>query len=264
MILCIENRWLKTEEQLKRLRSLSSELGDQLCMHQDQVLQILQGKLAEGIVLIDGVIGDRSNQPTVRSIATKSGTVKRTKYAVRLKACLEKTIQEIDKWHGLFDPSWLLLLRISNPVIKQESQRDSSDMPNDLISEIQSLQIAISANSKDQKSTKPIFIKDEALATEAATTTAIIPFSGAREIQNEKGMRLILDGDCQSTEKDARDLARVLMCSGMAKLGLLTCVGVLRAAPHTPGTSLHFLFQIPTGLSNPRSLRQQLLYPLPG
>jgi hypothetical protein len=258
LILCIVNRWIKTEEQLKRLRALSSELGDELCMHEDQVLQILQGKLAEGIALVDGVIGEESGQPTIRSIVTKPGTIKRMKYALRLKACIEKIIQEIDRWHALFDPSWLLLLRLSNPIIKQETLEDSSNVPNDLISEVKSLQIAIIANSKDQNSVNPIFIPDEDISTVTAVQT-MIPFSGARQIQDEKGANLILDDDCQSTEKDARDLARVLMCPGMGKFGLLTCVGVLKATRFNPGSGLHFLFQIPTGLSKPTTLRQLLL-----
>lgn len=245
------------------MKANSSELGDRLCLNQHEILKILQGKLAEGIELIDGVIGDKSDRPTIISVATKSGPVKSFRYAARLKGRLERTLADIKRWHELYDPSWLLLLpRISTraPAVEHLSLESTSVGGDNFLVEIQTLQRAVVTNASDQPG-RSVFVEDEALIRQlpATGTRPVAPFAELRVVLKGDGTTLIADGDCQSTEKDARDLARVLKCSATNRFGLLTCDGILRTASLGAGTKLQFLFQVPTGLTHPKTLRQSLL-----
>jgi hypothetical protein len=43
-----------------------------------------------------------------------------------VKQHLDETIQDLDLWQKMFDPSWFLILKVSNSLIDQELSREGS------------------------------------------------------------------------------------------------------------------------------------------
>src|SRR6266516_5222156 len=59
LILRVEHHWLKTECQVEFLRSVWSDLGEHLQVHQNNILRVLYLKINETTLLIDQVIGNK-------------------------------------------------------------------------------------------------------------------------------------------------------------------------------------------------------------
>lgn len=55
-----------------------------------------------------------------------STEVNKFKYAI-VKKGLDEIIEDLDKWQKMFDPSWFLILMISNPLIDQQLDRNGPD-----------------------------------------------------------------------------------------------------------------------------------------
>lgn len=131
VILYIESYWLKIEDQVTTLRDIWHALDDRLQMHHNHFLQALQGILESAVHILDDLFGDTVKHHAVGNSNTKQGQFKRLKYAVYGKRSLERITKRLERWHRQFDPSWILLSRLSVPIIqtqlskKQESRSEA-------------------------------------------------------------------------------------------------------------------------------------------
>jgi hypothetical protein len=260
MIIYIEGRWIRVQKQLEVLRSIWDLLGEDLQVHQNHVLQILEGKLVEAITLIDSVIGQKRQEVSLRAMIAKPGRTRKGKFAIRLKECIEKTIREIDKWHALFDPSWLLIIRLSSSSVEKQLTQHGDISDEDVSNPInvtQKLLIAVKENADGNPATKPIFLPENSIDLEILASQKIM-FSGALQVQSSD--TLVVDAACCGLDKDVRNLARVLMSTNIDDFGLLTCKGVLRDASQD---TFRFVFKVPDYLRTPASLRH-FLTPMDG
>lgn len=262
---------MKLEIQISFLRTIWHELGDSFQVHQNRILQVLQLKLQDVTVLIDGAIGRRENEISIDSVIRKKGRLHRGTFALSLKECLEKAIKALEHWHDMFDPSWFLVVRISNRTIDRQLT-DERASKSDLVSAMRSLRNELRTDLQSVGSESSVFISTAHFLAERKP----IPFSPSQvSLEPENGREVIVDtitcnpmAEIARTTKDVRDIARVLSKSDPFTFGLLTCRGVIKVADSAENvTSFELIFTVPEGLKNPRSLRNLLLtgdhfYPL--
>ncbi|KAF7505533.1 hypothetical protein GJ744_000695 [Endocarpon pusillum] len=269
--LCIQDYWIKIEHQISALRTVWEALGERLQIHQNLVLQVLQGKLQNAINKFDSLIGVREQISVWDKIISKRGEVKRLKYAAYAKASLDAIIDDLEKWQRMFDPSWFFLARIAVPVIDQQLTGKRA-VESKAISTVVQLRQAHEANEKGSTTTS-IFLQAGYRIRERES----IAFSSASTGRNSD-QRVIIDHipvrkqtDLDIAAKDVRDLARVLSEVDPALFGLLVCQGVIKVRdPSTEEiTGFDLIFLIPPELDQrvPRSLRsllsdQKTKYPL--
>ncbi len=263
---------MKIEHQISALKIVWEALGEELQIHENLVLQVLQSKLQNAINKLNGLVGVRREISTWDKTITKSGGVKRLKYAAYAKTALDGIINDLEKWQRMFDPSWFFLARIAVPVIDQQFTEKTA-AESKAISTVVQLRQAHEANERGSPSSTPIFLQGGYKVREKESIAFSSAFTG--QISDQ---RVIIDyipvrkqADLDTVTKDIRNLARILSKIDPALFGLLSCQGVLKVRdPSTEKiTGFDFVFSIPAELSQtvPRSLRSILLdektkYPL--
>jgi hypothetical protein len=155
--------------------------------------------------------------------------VRRGKYA-RLEERLNKAIDDLETWQGIFDPSWYLIIKAAIPQIDEELARHAGGPARKAISTTHSLKLALSSGSQNPT---PIWLPEDGLVD---TTPVDIPFSPARVAQRPEGGReMILESVNVPTNvnisvltKDIREFARKLSHADPVTFELLSCKGVTK------------------------------------
>jgi hypothetical protein len=242
--------------QLDFLRNICETLDEEHQNIQSQVLRVLVSKLETAISQIERVQRKKKGKDNVAGI-------KRWKY-VLVKEYLDKAIQDLEAWQKTFDPSWFLIMKVGSQLIDQElSKEDRTKDPSIYTAK----ELRDSLKEEPQIKTS-IFLPEDGLAS---AKRQIIPSSTAQTVQRSPSSKqLILDpvpcdpqADISILTKDIRDLARKLSRADPLTFGLLNCRGVVKVTdPTDPAkkkiSSFNFVFNIPWGLENPRSLRSTL------
>ncbi|KAL6713625.1 hypothetical protein ACLMJK_009090 [Lecanora helva] len=255
LILRVESCWIKTEIQIEFLKSNWDSLGPKFQAHQTSILDKLQAKLLVFDRELDRVL---SQEPDEIDHAKKY-KLKRAKFALGLKTCLETAVNELESWRERFDPSWWLLLRLKDPAIDQNLASSSSGKASLMI--LKSLRDEISTQENEVTPRVFQFVEDSALCTEhtdiegSQSTIACV-----RDTQNYVIVdKIICDSymDPELTMKDVQDLARILAKVEPTRFGLLLCCGVVKHQESWQNSprAYDLLFSTPLHLANPRSLR---------
>jgi hypothetical protein len=258
-VLSVKSYWKRTSTQLDFLKQIWMTLDEEHQNIQNQILQVLVGKLKIAISKLENLLKKRrsSNQPTDNQIVK----VRRWKY-IFVKPYLDEIIEDLASWQKMFDPSWFLILRVSNSLIDRELSRDGSAVAS--LSGVRDFRESAREQPLRRKS---IFLPETGLDY---STLRTISFASAKVVQTSDSSRWFLidsvsydsDGDIDLQTQDVRELARKLSCTDPLNLGLLQCRGVIRAMnpANRKLSSFDFVFRIPKELSNePQSLRGCLL-----
>ncbi len=270
-MLALENHWLRLEVQIDFLRTIWNELGDGLQLHQNRLLQVLQTKLQEATILIDGAIGDPEDEVSIGSVVRKKGRLRKGVFALSLRESLEQTIKDLERWHGMFDPSWFLITRISSRQIDKHLTPERATK-SDLLSTIRKLREELRPDRRSPQDDSSVFMSTAQFLPQRRP----IPFSPSRLLQDrENGKDVIADtvscnslADRSASLKDIQDLARVLSKSDPLTFGLFACRGVIKLVDTADNvTGFDLMFTIPAALKSPQSFRSLLLkgdqlYPL--
>lgn len=263
LILSIEHHWLKLEMQIDVLRSIWNDLGPGLQIHQNSVLRLLQCKLQEATVLVDSAIGRPDMETSINQVKKKKGHIRKGAFALTIKESLVKTIDDLEKWHTRFDPSWFLITRISSNNVDcyLTDQRASG---NDTVAIIKSLRQELNTNTDHTEKGNSVFIDEANFLVERKP----IPHSSSDCGRTKKlAEEVIVDtivshpqADRRKTTIDVRNLARVLSKVDPLRFGLLECYGVIKEQIASENNlRFEFVFAIPANLKVPRSLRSLLL-----
>lgn len=242
-ILSVHSCWKRTEIQLKFLRRVTHTLDEDFLVLQGEVLQILESKLKRS--------GSKLNK------IMRGG---RFKYA-RMSDSLDKTIEDLRTWQANFDPSWFLVLRISNKLIDEElSRSDSKEAP---IVIARGLRDAL---KEDPEKTGSIFLPEDDLRN---AHLQAIEFSTAQLMQRSGSeTKYLLDSVAGDTEirnsiqiQDVRGLATKLRSADPLAHGLLRCRGVVKRLDVSKQyiVSFDFIFRIPESMGEPKGLRGLLM-----
>ncbi|TKA65355.1 hypothetical protein B0A49_08108 [Cryomyces minteri] len=113
-LLRIQYTWDKVETQLDVLRNIANGLGERLQVHHNQMLQRLQGKLQAATTMVDSFFGEKEGRAYIITIP------RRLRYAIYAKSSLGRIVEDLDRWHREWDPSWIMIARIATPAIDKE------------------------------------------------------------------------------------------------------------------------------------------------
>ncbi|CEL11615.1 hypothetical protein ASPCAL14716 [Aspergillus calidoustus] len=251
-LLRIRNCWIRTKSQLQLVQRLADTLDDDHRKIHYETLEMLVGKLRTTVHLIESISSDEG--------------VRRIKYA-RLQTKIKKTIDDLENWQRLFDPSWYLLMVAAAPQIDdylKDYEQTATPATRVPISSARRLRSVRHTKTVKQP---PIFYKE---SDTASLIIHDIPMSPARlGLRGDPSKTLILDSRIYPSdmigrsqiEKDVRDLARKLVQADPFEFGLLQCKGVVKHS--NDGSSIPpsftFIFRLPPGCSQPRSLRHCLV-----
>lgn len=210
------------------------------------------------------IISKLERLSTKRSVkqATEGQITRAKKWEyIRIKQCLDESIEDLALWQRMFDPSWFLILKVSSPFIDHELSRNGP-----VVSSLTS-----AFNLRDALREQPlqkvsIFLPNDGLETARMRE---IPYTSAKCMPRAGSDKwLVVDCipcdpevDIDLVTKDVRKLARMLSSVDPFTFGILQCRGVVRimeSGSRRP-SSFDFVFQIPRELSNePRTLRSYL------
>jgi len=255
-ILRIEVLWSKIQAQLELLRKIWPSLDEDYQIHQNSVLQVLQGKAQAAISLVDSVIGN-SEESTVKTIVSKKGEARRLKYAVWVKNSLQNVLLDLKEWAEIFDVSWYLIIRQTSKEIDQELWPVATS-EGEPLSTLKGLRNAIESNLMDD--------------TEGEKSTVFLPLGffeeDAIELRNSDAeIWRSADGQLEylvdppsglSTLADSCKLAKILQKVEPFKFGVLKCRGLVKISSATLSPS-RFVFSIPSNFAKPGYLRTMLI-----
>lgn len=190
------------------------------------------------------------------------------KYAIFSKDLLEDSVDDLERWQRTFDPSWIIIARISSSTIDDQilDRASGNEASNKSVSIVKGLRDAHRSNLEPVDPRATIFLWQPP----ACEVISPVPFSRSRSSFSTKhGTPIILDmvpyrpnTDLVKTTKDVRDLARVLAQVDPVTCCLLACQGVVKAIdPSNKLTGFEFIFSVPAQYRSCRSLRDLLLHP---
>lgn len=262
-VLLVEAIWFRTATQIEFVKRVSETLGDDHCRIHFEVLEVLQSKLLITLKKIESGIKK-----------TPQSGVKKWKVPL-LRESLDATIQQLELWQRIFDPTWFLILRSNDEIIDKELTTTMNDsiagtleQGNSTTSSLAGakglrrimnepeakVHISLSAEGLDWKKAEVV----------AYSTTSLIPKTGSEK-------QFVVDTvDCSGLEitsarADAESLAKKLQYVEPEVFGLLTCFGLVKRRIN--GTrqiaSLDLIFEKPSNTGVPQTLREHLMQPQP-
>ena len=258
-VLRVKASWVRASYHLGLLRSIAQILPTEYLELQDQTLKVLQEKLEMTVSTLESLVVKGQAPTTSQNQSQQQVRAKRAKYAL-LEGRLNKAIDDLETWQGIFDPSWYLIIKAAIPQIDEELAKYTESPVKAAISPSFSLRNTLRSPSQD---ITPIWLKEEGITNLCIVD---IPFSSAKLAQRVDGSRgLILESilcpapvnPTEFTGK-VRDLARKLSLADPVTFGLLNCKGVVKQEDGTT-QAFTFVFRMPDGLSEPTSLRSMLL-----
>ncbi|KAF3927072.1 hypothetical protein AA313_de0203043 [Arthrobotrys entomopaga] len=277
LITRIESSWLRTKYQLKFLQKVVPLLQEDHQRIQKGILDKLNETLQVTISQLQSVAGpkilpdpkfDRGNIDTDRckDIVLE---INRFKYVFK-KEKLEKSVEDLESWQRLFDPSWFLIMTIANPVVDQQLADAYQPNPNEgaALNREPAFKAAALRSARDREPTASgIFrsvegINQSTIQTIEASSALVAQRSDSRKHLILDPVSCPPDVKVPAVTKAVRDLARKLMNADPDMFGLLRCKGVIKKS-HLPPRSNNiaafvFIFEIPRGLSAPVGLRNLL------
>jgi Protein kinase domain. len=210
---------------------------------------------------LDNLFWEPDSTSKIENLVAKQGQIKRLKYVARGKRSLERVIEQLGRWNRQFDPSWILLSRISLPVIQEQlAKKEQSGVKS--ITPIRELREAHEKSKiPSHDSSTSIFLDENYTITDIEE----IPLTTASTGLAPNGMVVIIDkhtirenAEFKAIKKDIRDLATILSKADPAFSSLLPCQGVIVAKDQA---YFRIIFSIPEELTfdRPCSLRSLLV-----
>lgn len=257
----LDHYGFRIETQLQLLQVNWNTLEPQYQDTQARLLRRLQAKLQAAALELDEVNSDRRvSNKLLHFLRPDQVHSKKLKYALHVQTVLRTTIDEVERWAGLFDTSWFLLTRNFEMMqLVQETLQSKRNSDGGFA--LQSITVQSQALPSSHGMERiPIFLPPRDL------TTTSIPFSQARQIYEHSSMK-ILDTrrfdrpqNPETTANDVRILACALQKVDPAISGLLQCKGVIKSTSADSCTLQYdFIFRVPQALSQPRGLRGILI-----
>ncbi|CAI7636107.1 unnamed protein product [Penicillium crustosum] len=259
-ILSIELFQVKTECQMDFLKNIWHTLPSKYQDCLGLIYPKLQGKLQIAVQAVEKIL--KKHAPDKGSL----GWSKRLLYTMRLKETIERTIEDVNEWQRIFEPTWFLVLRVSDSAVRTELRRNAQS--SSALTPSYHL-----CNSLENKVNEDIGITLSAKILQGAQRSNITFSEASLVVIPGKRPILIDSAECQTSNisaftKDVRYLAQRLRNADPLVFQILNCGGIIHAKDTPQHISrFDFVFQIPKGMGRPQTLRQLLLtgcqtYPL--
>jgi hypothetical protein len=271
-VLLMETNWLRTEKQLDFLKRIWDKLDADHQAIQSRILRLLVNNLESAIDEVQE-LEKKKRKSNVENDGKAEPEYKRWRYAI-VKKSLDVTISSLAKWQQAFDPTWFLILRISDSLIDVElatiTPSKSSHSNTAGPAPITSAQTIRDSLRPEPQSRASIFLPPEGISRSTRTR---LPYSTACLLQRGPKNNIYVLDSVQSLREadpavqntDVRDLARKLANADPLKFGLLQCRGVVKVLDAEKRiASYDFIFHIAPSLRSPQSLRKILIDAKPG
>ena len=267
MILTLEQSWLKTEDQISFLRGIWDTLPERYQVHLHTILVHFNSKIQQATVLIDGFIGKSDDEPTLKGVIKKKGSVQKLNLALGKKSLVD-TINDCKKWQDMMDPSWFLLRRLSSAVIDRQLTTQRLPASSHVVLALRTKRDLLGVGTPQDPQQKSFKSKPGGFGSFEGKNA--IPFSSSKHLYEPySGRNLIIDtfvasplADPDVLEDNVRGLAKILASIDLdePRSGLLSCVGVSeKTAVLERPPKYEFAFAIPKPLQQPQSLRHLLI-----
>ncbi|KAH8649305.1 hypothetical protein BX600DRAFT_419453 [Xylariales sp. PMI_506] len=269
-VLALEALWTKVERQMLFLRKISNLLDDQLAMTNFKLLQQLKGTLLQFTTQLEPAPRSQSGLHT-------DEIFRKLKFAMT-KNSLSKLMSELQKWCEHLDPTWYLILLISDRMLdtalvseaKTSPLGLSSQQSQPILNPVCSLLALRSAMKNippsDQMPQTRTNLTLDAKGLEGANETAI-PYSNVK-IVTRLGSNSRLIGSIDTgqvsisyVKASVEKLARKLQQVEPESFGFLRCYGLLKHKdPKSGGLSgIDIVYRAPPTSTSAVSLRQLLI-----
>ncbi|KAL9114966.1 MAG: hypothetical protein Q9227_001209 [Pyrenula ochraceoflavens] len=266
------------EHELQVLHRVYHTLEESHQLLFNSLLNVLRHKLQQAVSLVDDLIGKSDNGSDLQRVMRKSGRVKKVSYVLNAKKDLDKIVNELDQWHQMFNPTWVLISRVRGEQVDNSLDRlpmlhreESSEKG------LVHLRNLRGASGRGHGRLKD-FLKTIHESDIEPAFPAEMPHCSASVAAYKADVRILIDtykpsaaASIPDVREELRHLALTLAHSEPMQFGLLECLGLLEdqmaqaeepEAPPGPKTSLttfRLVFRITKGLHKPRSLRQEFL-----
>lgn len=281
LIIIFESVWVKTTLQIGFVERIVRELEQEHRLIIESLCITLAQKLSAAVTNIQKVAPPGTAGNTRSGFWSFGQKVDKPVY-VRMKSNLRSVIQELDDWHRRFDPSWLLLIRISKPTIDEELSRgvqeQNAAMHNDYalasthtrdrrsfasapFSTAQRLRAALQPESERHDNIYMSVIELETFPILYSNACVARPRIRNADWYIIDSVRCPRGSNVSVIHRDVRQLAHKLKQADSFAFGLLSCRGVMRIKDSFSNSikSFDFVFSKPDGLDVLQSLRQSLL-----
>lgn len=273
------------EIQIRLVQDISSRLDKPLLDIQARILSQLEGKLKTATLTIDKLMKDKKEaakarlEPGDSAIASIIHDFRNMKASQRLryvfhKSSLYQIVDDIEKWQARYDPTWLFVMQrpidvIDKTLLKEQERPSSKHIP--IILAAKGIRDAVSAATvaNNDEAHDPIWVDQLALQPSLIPHSTVQRSALAPDSNEEVLIDIVVshaDADAGLTRTAVRNLARVLAQVDPSTFGLLKCRGVVRpkggnnlAVPQS-APIFKFIFSIPPKLTEPKSLREVLLF----
>ncbi|KAI0478341.1 hypothetical protein F4859DRAFT_504168 [Xylaria cf. heliscus] len=254
----VESLWIKIEMQLRFLGKISDQLTDDLLRSQLDLLQTLKGKLAQAVARLEVVIPNN-----VASKGKAADIFRKWKFAL-VKSSLNELITELETWLQRFDPTWFLMILVSDKVLdaalSESTDRKNESNPLTKMLAIRSTLKPDTAGQRDFHVTLP----HNGLK---GSTGEAISFTAARAVTRAGSSNLLIveriscpSGTASQVKVDVKHLAKKLQNVDPDSFGLLRCKGILKH--HDSANKLsafEVVYRTPPDCQLPKTLRYHLL-----
>ncbi|VUC32999.1 unnamed protein product [Clonostachys rosea] len=235
--------WLRISSQLEVMTHLERGMSAEQNSIQGRILLVLRSKLDDAVILI--------SKPDKFA---SSRTAKKL-YFLSLRDDLEKTVAELESWQERFKPTWFQLVKDA-PLATIDGMHKNISVGNSRHATEPTLEAVKFRRAFEEEDRRPVFIAEKTLQS---LYKRVIPYCSAQLAvePNESKYHIIdtVSADIVNA-KDARDLASRLRDSNPLNSGTLKCKGIVRQPKKS---SMAFIFRVPDGYTNVRSLRELLL-----
>ncbi|XXG96410.1 hypothetical protein Hte_002692 [Hypoxylon texense] len=241
------------------------------CRVHFEVLEMFQTKLLLSIKRLEPLI--KEDDPC----KPERNKIGRWKY-VLLHESLDKTISELEQWQRIFDPTWYLIILMTDKAIdsellheRQEHESFASTSKHGHTNILSSSMLATAQRLRnmvrnDSTSNTHVTLSADGLNWESLQR---IPYSTTQMIFRTGFDKLFLiesifcdsNLDIPRARADAESLAKKLKQTEPHTFGLLSCQGLMKRKTQSGGTlsSIDLVFRLPDGKTRPVSLRHELL-----
>ncbi|OKO92280.1 hypothetical protein PENSUB_12842 [Penicillium subrubescens] len=262
-ILRVKNYWMRANLQLEIIKHIVHELRKDHRKIIYETINMLNNSLTAAEMNIESTMKKKECDGV-------EAQVSRFKYMLARQS-IDKSVDELERWHHMFDPSWYLAISRATSGVESELFKWK-------VSEIEDCRVAISS-AETLRSALRIASNAEGPRERVLLPEAFLEGLGAQDIplssaqlgtREDKGQMLILEKveplpglNVTDLDKNCRDLARRLTKSNPLEFGLLSCKGYMKHR-HQPsnraeGDSFTLLFRVPSRFFQPRTLRSRLM-----
>ncbi|KAI8944622.1 hypothetical protein F4801DRAFT_594807 [Xylaria longipes] len=254
----VESLWIKIEMQLRFLGKISDQLTDDLVQSQLDLLQTLKGKLAQAVSRLEVV-----SPENVASKGKAINVLRKWKFTL-VKSSLNELITELEAWLKRFDPTWFLMILVSDKVLDAAlSESINGNNESNPLTKMLAIRSALKPGSAGQRG---VHVTLPANGLKGAKGHPI-SFTAARAVTRAGSSGLLIveriscpHGTASQVKIDVKHLATKLQNVDPDSFGLLRCKGILKH--HDSANKLsafEVVYRTPPDCQPPQTLRYHLL-----